>query len=308
MNIKVSAVAFSRNSFLAGKLKDNFKNAVVNEDGKRFTVDELVDYFSDAEGVVVGLEKIDSALLDRLPGLKIIAKYGVGLDNVDLEACRERNIKVGWTPGVNKESVAEMTLGFMLMLCRNIYLTSNQLKQGTWNKSGGWSLRGKTIGIIGMGHIGKLLAEILIPFGCKIIGNDIKEVDVSIFNGHVSLTDKSTLFKESEIISIHTPLTEDTFHMINKDAINLMKKSAFIINTARGGIIDEHALKIALIDHQIAGAAIDVYQTEPPTDLELLSIDNLICTPHIAGNSYEAVVAMGEAAIHHLIEYSKTRK
>jgi D-3-phosphoglycerate dehydrogenase len=308
MNIKVSAVAFSKNSFLVGKLKDNFKNAVVNEVGKRFTVDELVDYFSDAEGVVVGLEKIDASLLDRLPGLKIIAKYGVGLDNIDLEACRERNVKVGWTAGVNKESVAEMALGFMLMLCRNLYITSNQLKAGTWNKSGGWSLRGKTIGIIGMGHIGKQLAEILIPFGCKIIGNDIEEVDLSCLNGKVSIADKLTLFREADIISIHTPLTKDTFHMINEDAINLMKKSAFIINTARGGIIDEIALKIALLNKRIAGAAIDVYQIEPPTDIELLSIENLICTPHIAGNSYEAVVAMGEAAIHHLIEYSKNKK
>ena len=308
MNIKVSAVAFSKNSFLAGKLKDNFKNAVVNEDGKRFTVDELVDYFSDAEGVVVGLEKIDASLLDRLPGLKIIAKYGVGLDNIDIEACRDRNVKVGWTAGVNKESVAEMALGFMLMLCRNLYITSNQLKQGTWNKSGGWSLRGKTIGIIGMGHIGKKLAEILIPFGCKIIGNDIDDVDLSSFNGKVSIKDKSTLFKEADIISIHTPLTKDTLHMINEDTFNLMKKSSFIINTARGGIIDESALKRALLNKRIAGAAIDVYQIEPPTDIELLSIENLICTPHIAGNSYEAVVAMGEAAIHHLIEYSKTKK
>jgi phosphoglycerate dehydrogenase-like enzyme len=308
MKIKVSAVAFSKNAFLTSKLKDNFKTAVVNSEGKRFTVDELVDYFSDAEGVIVGLEKIDSNLLDRLPGLKIIAKYGVGLDNIDLEACRTRGVKVGWTAGVNKESVAEMALGFMLMLCRNLYLTSNQLKKGTWNKSGGWSLRGKTIGIIGMGHIGKHLSQLLLPFGCRVIGNDIHDVELSGFNGRVTLTDKVTLFKEADIISIHTPLTTETTHMVNKAAIDLMKPTAFIINTARGGIIDEDALKSALIEKRIAGAAIDVYQTEPPTDADLLTQENLVCTPHIAGNSYEAVVAMGDAAISHLIEYSKNPK
>jgi D-3-phosphoglycerate dehydrogenase len=305
MKIKVSAVAFSRNDYLVNSLKSVFPDAVVNENGKRFTREELVEYFSDADGVVVGLEKIDDTLLAALPRLRIIAKYGVGLDNIDLEACAARNIKIGWTAGVNKESVAEMALGFMLMLCRNLYVTSNQLKQGTWNKAGGWSLRNKTIGIIGVGHIGKQLAKMLEPFGCRILANDIATVDVP---DYVTLTDKETILGESDIISIHTPLTALTLKMINSDALSKMKKTAYLINTARGGIVDEQALKEALTNGIIAGAALDVYEKEPPEDRVLLSCSNLICTPHVAGNAYEAVVAMGEAAIHHLTKYSKEVK
>ncbi|SDW86017.1 D-3-phosphoglycerate dehydrogenase [Hydrobacter penzbergensis] len=305
MKVKVSAVAFSKNTYLVNNLKADFPDAVVNEKGKRFTQEELIDYFSDAEGVIVGLEKIDETTLASLPNVKIIAKYGVGLDNIDLDACASRKVKIGWTAGVNKESVAEMALGFMLMLCRNLYVTSNQLKQGTWNKSGGWNLKGKTVGIIGLGHIGKHLAKMLTPFECNILGNDIVDIDAPDLRDKVVMVDKETLFAESDIISIHAPLDASTIKMINKAVFSKMKRSAFIINTARGGIIDEAALKEALKEGLISGAAIDVYEKEPPEDTELLSFPNLICTPHIAGNAYEAVVAMGEAAIYHLKEYLK---
>ena len=134
---------------------------------------------TDADAVIVGLEKITPELLNKLPRLKMIAKYGVGLDNVDMTACSDRGIRIGWTGGVNKRSVAEMALGFMLALIRNLYSTSNQMKQMVWNKSGGFQLSGKTVGIIGLGNIGKELVTLLKPFGCNIIVNDI--ADISLF-------------------------------------------------------------------------------------------------------------------------------
>jgi D-3-phosphoglycerate dehydrogenase len=153
---------------------------------------------------------LTSDLLDKLPDLKIIAKYGVGLDNIDIEACNSRNIKIGWTGGVNRRSVAEMALGFMLALSRNLYITSTQLKQGFWNKNGGSQLTGKTIGIIGAGYIGRELIELLRPFNCKILVNDI--IDISNLNvGNIFVSDKKTIYLNSDIISLHTPLNNETY-------------------------------------------------------------------------------------------------
>lgn len=305
MRVKVSVVAFSKNDFLVQSLLQHFPDAEVNATGKRFKKEELIRYFSDADAAIVGLEKIDDELLQSLPKLRMIAKYGVGLDNIDLDACKKRGVQVGWTGGVNKVSVAEMTIGFMLMLCRNLYITSNQLKTGTWNKSGGVQLSGKTIGIIGLGNIGKELIRFLKPFNCRILGNDIVDMHDYATGVDIEIVDKDKIFRESDILTIHTPLTSQTQDMINKAVFKRMKSGSFLINTARGGIVNEKDLKWALQNQVIAGAALDVYNQEPPEDKELLSLPNLICTPHIGGNAYEAVVAMGESAIAHLMEFRK---
>ena len=304
MKIKVSTVAFSKNQTLVRELKKYFQDVEINEKGIRIPESELSSFYKDADGIIVGLEKITPNLLDKLPKLKIIAKYGVGLDNIDIEACKTRNIKIGWTGGVNKRSVAEMALGFMLALCRNLYFTSNQLKTGVWNKNGGIQLTGKTVGIIGAGNIGKELINLLKGFQCKILVNDITEIR-DINGNNITFVDKSTLYSESDFISIHTPLTKETENLINLDVLKKMKNSAFLINTARGGIVNENDLKYALQNELIGGAAIDVYSEEPPTDLELLGLTNLISTPHTAGNSLEAVLEMGASAIEHLVQFQK---
>ena len=306
MKIIVSTVAFSTNKILVNQLKKYFKDVIVNEKGVRISENELVNYYKDADAIIVGLEKITPEILDQLPNLKIIAKYGVGLDNIDLEACNKRNIKIGWTGGVNKRSVAEMALGFMLALSRNLYVTSNQLKAGYWNKNGGIQLTGKTIGIIGAGNIGKELIEILIPFNCNILVNDL--LDINEFQkNNIKQVDKNKIFAESDFISIHTPLTKETINLIDLDVFKKMKNTAFLINTARGGIVNEYDLKYALSNGIIAGAALDVYEIEPPKDTELLKLPNLICTPHTGGNANEAVLAMGMSAIEHLIQYFKKK-
>ncbi len=304
MKIKVSTVAFSTNNLLVAELKKHFQDVVVNEKGIRIPENELVNFYKDADGIIVGLEKITSETLDQLPNLKIIAKYGVGLDNIDIDACKTRNISIGWTGGVNKRSVAEMALGFMLALSRNLYLTSNQIKSGIWNKNGGMQLTGKTIGIIGVGNIGKELIEILTPFNCNILANDILDL-VDIEKDNLRQVEKSIIFQKSDFISIHTPLNIETSNLINLEVLNKMKETAFLINTARGGIVNEKDLTFALKNKIIAGAALDVYDVEPPVDLELLKLPNLICTPHIGGNANEAVIAMGMSAIEHLIHYFK---
>ena len=303
MKIKVSNVAFSKNKHLVNILKNNFPGAIVNQEGIRFNGDSLIEYLSDADGAIVGLELIDDLVLEKLPKLKIIAKFGVGLDNIDLLACAKRNVVIGWTGGVNKRSVAEMALGFMLMLSRNLYSTSNLLKEGVWNKNGGFNLTGKTIGIIGLGNIGQELVRLLKPFDCKILVNDIVDITSFADEHNLEVVTKEFLVSNADIVSIHTPLTDETTNLIDFETIQKMKRTSILINTARGGIINEPALKEALKKNIIAGAALDVYYPEPPIDIELLKLPNLISTPHTGGNSYEAVVSMGESAISHLVKF-----
>lgn len=307
MKIVVSTVAFSKNIKLAETLRSFFPDAIINDKGQRIGYAESYNYFKDAEGIIVGLERIDDDLLEKLPNLRIISKFGVGLDNIDVDACQKRGIKIGWTGGVNKYSVAEMTIGFMIMLSRNLYVTSNQLKNGVWNKNGGRQLSQKVIGIIGLGNIGKEVVRLLKPFGCKIIANDIEDRTNFANRNYISLADKDEIYQNADIVTIHTPLTDITNKLINKAVFEKMKRTTFIINTARGEIVDYNALKWALINNRIAGAAIDVYDSEPPKDKKLISFPNLICTPHIGGNAEEAVLAMGNSAIQHLVNYKNQR-
>ncbi len=305
MLVKATSTSFSKHPRLSQALLASFPDAVLNTTGQKFSKDQLKAYLADADGLVLGLELVDDDVLAAAPKLKIVAKYGVGLDNLDVEACQRRGIAVGWSGGTNKRSVAEMDLCFMLALSRNLYSTSLALKGGRWDKNGGFQLSEKTVGVIGLGHTGSEIIKLLAPFGCRILGNDI--VDKSDFcqAAGVEIAANETVFREADIVTIHTPLTEATHKLINRETLRQMKPTAFVINTARGPIIDQIALKEALKADIIAGAAIDVYEDEPPTDLELLALPNLFCTPHIGGNSDEAVMAMGMSAIEHLREFFK---
>lgn len=304
--IGITTVAFSKNELLVNKVKNlGFKKVYTNESFKRFTQDELIEFLSKCDVAIVGLDKIDENILSKTPKLKAISKYGVGLDNIDFNACKKYNIEVLHTQGVNKRSVSELTLGCILSLLRNIYVSSNLLKSNIWEKNGGVQLSNKTIGIIGVGNIGKDLIELLKPFNCKVLVNDIINQDVYYKDNNLIKSSKEEIFRDADIITIHTPLNESTKYMIDKKSLNLMKPNAIVINTARGGIINQEDLKWALKNNIIAGAAIDAYEIEPPEDLEFLSLPNLINTPHIGGNAIEAVNAMGESAIENILNWIK---
>ncbi|PCJ21378.1 MAG: hydroxyacid dehydrogenase [Candidatus Cloacimonadota bacterium] len=303
MNIAVTSPSFSRHPILQKKVLELSPKTKLNTTGIRLKNNDLFEYIKNYEALIVGLETFDKTLLSRLPKLKVIAKYGVGLDNIDLEYCKKNNIHVAWKGGVNRLSVAELTLGFFLSLTHNLYQTSNLLKDGKWIKSGGFLLSQKTIGIIGIGHVAKELVKLLKPFGCKILVNDIINQDGYYQSQNLIKSSKKDIFKQSDIVSLHTPLTKQTFHLINKDTFKLMKENSFIINTARGDLINLKDLETALFNKLILGAAIDVYDQEPPICDKLLSHPNLINTPHIAGNAKEAILAMGTQAIIGLKEY-----
>ncbi|MDC0190310.1 phosphoglycerate dehydrogenase [Rhodospirillales bacterium] len=302
--IKVTSKSFSSHPVLREEITNVFPKTVFNEKRQVFDENGLIQFFRNADGIVVGLEPITDHILEACPNLKIIAKYGVGLDNLDLNECKRREINVGWTGGVNSRGVAEMTLCFMVGLSRNIFFSERRLRHDSdWSKIGGRDLSGQTIGIIGVGNIGKEVIKMLQPFGCNILVNDIFDQSRYYQSAGVKEATKEQIFSTADIISIHTTLDESTKQMVNKEALNAMKKHSYLINVARGGIVDQQALKMALLEGKIAGAAVDVFDVEPSSDEEFLNLPNIYCTPHTAGSSEESVLEMGRSAIGHLVNY-----
>ena len=302
----VTTVAFSGNNYLREKLIGTGAIVKFNDTGRRLSPEELLHGLNSSDYAIIGLDMINASIIANISNnLKAISKYGVGLDNIDMYACEEKNIKVLYSKGVNKRSVSELTIGSALMLLRNIYYTSNQLKNGNWVKNGGVELSGKNFGIIGLGNIGKDLVKLLQPFGCEIYINDIDPDHNFIEKNNIIFSSKDEIFRKCDIISLHVPLTTKSSNMITKSELSIMKSSVIIINTARGELINLDDLEDFLINKKIGGAALDVYDIEPPTRMELLSLPNLVNTPHIGGNSKEAVIAMGISAINNLINFNK---
>jgi len=305
LKIAVLSSSFSKNEILRNEINRYFSNVKYNLTGKRLkTRDEVIDFIKDSDGAIVGLEPFDWKVMSKLPNLKVISKFGVGLNNVDLEYCKAHNIKLGHTPGINKLSVAEQTLGFMIGLCRNLFFTSFKLKKGIWNKEGGTQLSEKTIGIIGVGNIGKEVIRLLKPFNCKILVSDI--VDQKKYYKENNLIETKRyydIFAKSDIVTIHVPLDDETKHLVNEKTLKMMKKDAFLINTSRGAVVDTNALKKALKENWIKGAAVDVLEDEPCIDKEFLQLKNIVTTPHIGGNSAESILLMGRDAIKHLTDH-----
>jgi len=304
MKLAVTSASFSQNSSLKEELSSRWGTEIrYNSEGKRFKRDELISFLKGADAAIIGLDRIDSLILEELPELKVISKFGVGLDNIDQAACSRFGVSVGWTGGVNKLSVAEMTLGFALSLLRNLYQSSSLLSRGEWRKNGGVQLSNKTVGLIGFGFVGKEVYRLLAPFNCKILVND---TDQLAFEGYpISNSSIEEIICESDIISVHTPLTDKTKNLITIEDMRKMKQKPILINTARGGIINENHLEQALDENLISGLGIDAYVAEPCFTNSLLKRDNVFCTPHIGGNAREAVIAMGMSSISNLINLTE---
>lgn len=303
ISVAITSKSFSKHSKLRELADTCFERTSYYYDdmisGKR----DLIEFLQGHDAAIIGLDKISREVIQSLPQLKAIAKYGVGLDNIDIEAVREHGICLGWKPGINARSVAELTLCFMLGLMRNVFKGNDLLKRMEWRKEGGFQLSGKTIGIIGCGNVGKDVVRLLTPFKCKILVNDIVSYGQFYKEMAVEPVDLKTLLQESEIVTLHVPLDESTHYMINEKTLNNMKSSAYLINTSRGAVVNTNDLKAALAAKIIAGAALDVFENEPFKDKELLSMDNVVVTPHIGGNAEEAVMAMGESAVEHLVRF-----
>jgi phosphoglycerate dehydrogenase-like enzyme len=305
--VVVTSISFSKSIVLKKKLLSIFPNSIFNETGQRLSGGKLVEFINNADAAIVGIETIDDSLLKNTPSLKIISKYGVGLDSIDQKSLKDRGINLGWTGGVNQRSVSELTLGFMIGLFRNLFTSGFKLKNGIWEKDGGHQLSGKTVGIIGCGHIGSEVIRLLSPFECSILVYDILDKSKFCQSHRAKVATLEEVIHKSDLITLHVPLTNFTEGMVNENFFKKMKPTGFLINTSRGNIVDQNSLKKALIQGQIKGAALDVFEEEPPKDEEFLSLPNLMVTPHIGGNSKEAINAMGLSAINHLILFFNKR-
>jgi len=298
-SIAVTSRAFSQNPILREEILRRFHRVKFNDTGRQLLESELLDFIKGSDAAIVSLEKIDHSLLEKSPDLKVISKYGVGLDNVDFEALQKNNLKFSWVGGVNRRSVAELALSFMLLTLRKSYEANQSLLKGTWKPLFGSQLTGKTVGIIGCGFIGKDLVQLLKPFECKIRVYDIVRYDDFYRENNIEAMGLEDLLKISDVVTLHLPLNKMTRGFMNKEKLDLLKVGAVLINTARGGLVDEVALKEKLEARNLS-AAFDVFADEPARDLNLLNLPNFFSTPHMGGSSEEAVLAMGRAAIEGL--------
>lgn len=252
----------------------------------------VAELIGDAEAVIVGVDRVGRKVLERCPNLRVVAKHGVGVDNIDLEAAKEYGVVVANAPGTNTESVADMAFLLILSCARNLPTLLENVRKKTWGSSAlGVELEGKTLGIVGLGRIGKGVARRALGFGMEVVYYDPIVEDEAFRK--VSLEE---LFSISDFISLHAPLTSETRHLVNERLLSLMKREAFLINTARGELVDEEALFRFLKEGRIAGAGLDVLSFEPPFESPLLTLPNVLVTPHVAAHTKEANIKMGKIA------------
>ena len=270
--------------------------------------DELVERARDVDVLVVrSRTKVTRRVIEAARRLKAVMRAGVGVDNIDLEAARERGVMVVNTPGAPAESVAELTMAFALCLARRITALDRSMKEGKWLKGTmGVELRGKTMGIIGLGSVGSIVARLAKAFGMRVVAYDPYVSRGRAEELGVELLSLEELLSTSDFVTIHVPLTPETRGMIGRREISLMKDGAFLINTSRGEVVDEDALYEALTTGKLAGAALDVYQREPPPpDHPLIKLDNVICTPHIGGSTGEAQLRIAESMAEDLLRIAR---
>ncbi|MES2510137.1 MAG: phosphoglycerate dehydrogenase [Pseudomonadota bacterium] len=298
--VAVCSRSFSSNPILRAELLSRYEHVTFNDAGIQLRGDSLVEFLKGHDKAITALEVLDANVLARLPELQIIGKYGVGLDMIDMAAMRRYGKHLGWTGGVNRRAVSELVISFAITMLRHVQAANREVVSGTWRQHVGGNLSGRTVGVIGCGHVGKDLVKLLQPFACQILVHDV--IDLTEFNAahgtrSVSLEE---LLQLADVVTLHVPLDDSTRGMLNAERLGQMKSGAILINVARGGLVDEVALKDLLSSKRLAAAAFDVFGVEPPQDQELLALPNFLATPHIGGSSQEAIIAMGRAAIEGL--------
>ncbi len=278
--------------------------------------EEIIEHVKDKDGLLCLLtDKIDKEVLDVAPGLKVVSTYSVGFDHIDVEECTRRGIYVTNTPGVLTEAVGELTWALILAITRRIVEADREVREGRWRI--GWApdymlgmeLRGKVLGIVGLGRIGSVVARIAKGFDMRIIYYDKeRKPDLELLLG-AEYRPLDELLKEADIVTLHVPLTKETYHLIGERELKLMKPTAYLINTARGAIVDTEALVKALKEGWIAGAALDVFEQEPlPADHPLTKLKNVVLVPHIGSATYEARKAMADIAVENLLAVFKGKR
>lgn len=300
--IAVASRTFSRHPALRAELRKRYPESTFNEEGRRMSGPGLIAFVAGHDAAITALEPLDAAFFAALPELETVSKNGVGLDMIDLEAMARHGVRLGWRGGVNRRSVSELVVALAIALLRHLPAAQRLVRNGGWEQLEGRMLSGRTVGIVGCGHIGKDLAVLLGAFDCRVLAHDILDFPEFYAAHRIEPVGLDQLLERSDIVTLHLPLDGSTAGILDAGRLARMKPGALLVNAARGGLVDEAALKAMLIDGRLAGAAFDVFATEPPEDAELLALPNFLATPHIGGSSEEAVLAMGRAAIDGLEE------
>ena len=297
---------------MSDKVEAVLKSKQIDYDIKTgMSPEELKGVIDQYDGILIrSATKLTSDILADCKNLKVIGRAGVGVDNVDLDQATKNRILVMNTPLGNLEATAELSVGLMFSIMRNIHLANHSTHQGKWEKPKflGTELKGKVLGIVGYGNIGQRVAEICSTIGMKIITNSKSASDDDLSKFDVKKVSTEDLIKEADIISLHTKLNDETKYMINKETISTMKPTSVIINCARGGLINESDLKDALNNKIIAGAAIDVYENEPATDNIMFGAKNLLLTPHLGASSKEAQSNVAIDVANQVADFLKENK
>ena len=297
---------------MSNKVEDVLKSKQINFDIKTgMSPEELKEVIDQYDGILIrSATKLTSDILADCKNLKVIGRAGVGVDNVDLDQATKNKILVMNTPLGNLEATAELSVGLMFSLMRNIHLANDSTHQGKWEKPKfiGTELKGKTLGIVGYGNIGQRVAEICSTIGMNIITNSKSASDEDLSRFKAKKVSTEQLIKEADIVSIHTKLNDETKYMFNKETLSTMKPTSVIINCARGGLINEADLKDALNNEVIAGAAIDVYENEPATDNVMFGAKNLLLTPHLGASSKEAQSNVAIDVANQVADFLKDNK
>lgn len=283
-------------------LKEAGYDVIFSTPGKQPDEEELLRMLPGCVGMLAGVEKISARVLEAAKELKAISRNGTGIDNIDVEVAERLDIKILRAEGANARGVAELAIGLLFALTRSLSYSDSQMKSGKWSRKQGIEIDGRTLGLVGCGKIGKLVAQIALGLGMNVIAYDLYLDQAFTPSPKFRFTSLDEVLRLADVISLHCPPTQDGTPIIDKEAITNMKKGVYLLNTARPSLIDEEAVLEALNTGQIAGFATDVFHQEPPKLNELLSHENAIITPHIGGFTVESVNNAARVAVENLLE------
>lgn len=303
MKVLITPTSLSSNLEIAAldPLRERGAELVANPYGRPMIAEELMSALGGVEAVIAGLDSFPAELFAQAPQLKVIARYGVGYDRIDLEAARKAGVRITNAPGANGHSVAELTLGLMFAVARQIPQTSTAVAAGDWPRFEGIELAGRRLGLVGLGAIGRDTAEMARGIGMQVLGFDPGLSAQEITALGITPVTLDEVFISSDVISLHIPLNEKTRHIVSAERIAAMPPGVIIINTARGGLIDEHAAAAALEAGHVFGLGLDAYETEPPRDSPLVGHPRVVATPHSGAHSKESVQRTAAAAVENVL-------
>jgi D-3-phosphoglycerate dehydrogenase len=264
---------------------------------------EMISLIGDMDAALVGNDAVTESVIAAAPHLKVVSKHGVGVDNVDVPAATRAGIIVTNTPGANQVAVAEMAVALIMALTRKVAYHDGVVKSGGWSRIIGTELAGKTVGLVGLGRIGQEVVLRLKGFQVKLLAFDVYQDNAFAAENGVRFVSLDELLSESDIVTLHAVLTSDTQKFIGEKELGRMKPGAYLVNTARGGLVDEQALYHALVENRLAGAGLDVFAEEPPKDSPLLQLgDKVLLTPHLGAQTTETVLRMGQMAAENIVQ------